>query len=141
MRTAGFLSVGLALLAAAGGCGRAGDGFSYQPVSGRVTVDGEPRQGLTITFVPQSKNLNSGRPSIGLTDQDGRYEARTIDGRAGAAVGDHIVSISSEQIDMDTQEVVVREEIPRRYNERSTLQITVPSGGTDAADFAIESGN
>ena len=128
------------LLATVAGCGGVDDGFSYQPVSGRITVDGTPQAGLTVTFVPQSKNLNSGRPSVGVTDQDGRYEAHTIDGRTGAALGEHIVSISSEQVDMETQDVVVREEIPLRYNKRSTLRFTVPSGGTEAADFMIESG-
>ena len=127
------------LLVVAVGCGQGNDGFSYQPVSGTVTVDGRPVAGLTVAFVPQGAAINSGRPSKAVTDETGRYEAKTLDGKQGAAIGEHLVSISSEKMDQETQEIVEPETIPSRYNKRSTLRFTVPAEGTDAADFAIES--
>ena len=67
------------------GCGGADDGFAYQPVSGVVTVDGEPVAGLTVSFAPQTAALESGRPSVATTDEEGRYVAKTLDGVVGAA--------------------------------------------------------
>jgi hypothetical protein len=117
------------LLVVAVGCGQGNDGFAYQPVSGTVTVDGEPAAGLTVAFVPQGTALNSGRPSSAVTDETGRYEAKTLDGKQGAAIGEHLVSISSEKMDQET--------IPSRYNKQSTLRFTVPAEGTDAANFEL----
>ena len=60
------------------GCGS--DGFSLAPVSGRVTVDGEPILGLRISFEPIG---GPGRPapgpdSIAITDADGKYTLYTV---------------------------------------------------------------
>ena len=121
------------------GCGRRGDGFAYQPVSGVVTVDGNPAVNLTVAFAPQGISLESGRPSIGLTDSEGRYVAKTLDGVDGAAVGEHLISITAEQLDPDTHEVIQPETIPVRYNDKSGLRLTVTSGGTQEADFALKS--
>lgn len=121
------------------GCGGANDGFAYQPVSGVITVDGKPVAGLTISFAPQGASLESGRPSVATTDEEGRYVAKTLDGVSGAAVGDHLVSITSEQLDPETQEVIQPETIPAQYNRRTELRLSVPAGGTQEANFALES--
>ena len=121
------------------GCGGADDGFAYQPVSGVVTVDGEPVAGLTVSFAPQTAALESGRPSVATTDEEGRYVAKTLDGVVGAAVGEHLVSITAERLDPETQEVLQPETIPARYNRRTGLRLSVPSGGTQEANFALES--
>ncbi len=121
------------------GCGRRGDGFTYQPVSGVVTLDGKPAVGVTVAFAPQGTSLASGRPSIAITDSEGVYTAKTLDGVDGVAVGEHLISITSEQIDPDTHEVLKPETIPRRYNNKSELRLTVPSGGTQEADFSLQS--
>lgn len=122
---------------AGAGCGQQGDGFAYQPVSGVVTVNGTPAAGLKVSFAPQGASLDSGRPSVATTDAEGHYEAKTIDGVPGAAVGDHLVSISSETLDPEMQQVVTPETIPQKYNWQTTLQLTVPAKGTDAANFEL----
>lgn len=121
------------------GCGGVDDGFAYQPVSGVITVDGKPVAGLTISFAPQGASLESGRPSVAKTDEEGRYVAKTLDGVSGAAVGEHLVSITSEQLDPETQEVIQPETIPAQYNRRTELRLSVPAGGTQEANFALES--
>ena len=121
------------------GCSKRGDGFAYEPVSGVVTLDGNPAVNATVAFSPQGTSLESGRPSIGLTDSEGRYVAKTLDGVDGAAVGEHLISITAEQLDPDTHEVIQPETIPVRYNDKSGLRLTVTSGGTQEADFALES--
>ena len=121
------------------GCGKRGDGFAYEPVSGVVTLDGNPAVGVTVAFAPQGTSLESGRPSIGITDTEGRYVAKTLDGLDGAAIGEHLISITAEQLDPDTHEVIQPETIPARYNDRSELRLTIPSGGTQEADFSLQS--
>ncbi len=128
-----------AFLICLAGCGRRGDGFTYQPVSGVVTVDGNPAVNVTVAFAPQGTSLASGRPSIAITDSEGRYTAKTLDGVDGAAIGEHLISITAEQLDPDTHEVIQPETIPARYNDRSELRLTVPSGGTRKADFSLQS--
>ena len=137
-RVSGLVWFGAVVMTLAGaGCGQQSDGFAYQPVSGVVTVNGAPVAGLTVSFAPQGASLDSGRPSVATTDAEGRYEAKTIDGVAGAAVGDHLVSITSETLDPETQQVVTPETIPPKYNRQTTLKLTVPAEGTDAANFEL----
>lgn len=121
------------------GCSKRGDGFAYEPVSGVVTLDGNPAVNVTVAFSPQGTSLESGRPSIGITDTKGWYVAKTLDGVDGAAIGEHLISITAEQLDPDTHEVIQPETIPARYNDRSELRLTVPSGGTQKADFSLQS--
>lgn len=128
-----------ALLVAAMGCGAQQDGFDYQPVTGKVTMDGEPLAGATVAFIPQSSALESGRPSTGMTDESGMFTLTSMGGHDGAVVGDHVVSISTKVIDMNTQELLSQETIPRKYNDRSELRFTVPASGTNAANFELDS--
>ncbi|PQO25092.1 hypothetical protein C5Y96_26690 [Blastopirellula marina] len=132
-------SIIVVLLAAMTGCGADNGKFSYQPVSGTVTMDGEPLANATVAFVPQSSGLESGRPSTGMTDASGKFHLQSLGGENGAVVGDHVVSISTMVVDMNTQEVTAKETVPLKYNERSELTFTVPSSGTDTANFDLES--
>ncbi len=137
-RTFGMLlSVMVGLCAV--GCSGNTDGFVYQPVSGTVTLDGEPLADATVVFAPSGSNLESGRPSFGTTDASGRFELQSLGGHNGAVVGDHAVSISTSQVDQNTQEVLAEETLPPNYNARSELSFTVPSSGTDDARFELNS--
>jgi len=129
-----------AMLAAAIGCSGPRDGFDYQPVSGKVTLDGQPLAGATVAFIPQSNTLESGRPSTGMTNEAGAFTLKSMGGQTGAVVGDHVVSISTKVVDNDTQELISKETIPAKYNDRSKLTFTVPRSGTDTANFELESG-
>src|SRR5262249_34965527 len=83
----------LALALPAVGCG---GGPKVAPVSGRVTLDGQPLAGASVNFQPLSdgNNLNPGPGSYGKTDADGRYSLRVVvDDRPGAFVGKHRVEI------------------------------------------------
>ena len=50
------------------GCGKSGSELA--PVSGRVTLDGQPIVGARLRFQPEA---SGGSPSYGSTDQDGRF--------------------------------------------------------------------
>ncbi|MHC2070886.1 hypothetical protein ACYFX5_25730 [Bremerella sp. T1] len=66
-----------------------GSSVPVGPVSGVVTKDGQPLADATVTFFPES-----GRPSIGMTDESGRYELLFTESVNGAMVGLHKVNIS-----------------------------------------------
>jgi hypothetical protein len=69
------------------GCGAAGPELA--PVSGTVTLDGQPIENADVVFQPEDARS----PSYGRTGPDGRYELGYKRGVAGALVGKHTVSI------------------------------------------------
>lgn len=132
----------LALLVGCGG------EFRMAPVSGVVTLDGEPLVNASLYFQPQRSGSGPvvGPPSIGVTDEEGRYRLRAQTNDTGAVVGDHVVSISTFESRMvdpqnsDRVEIVSKERVPPRYRAPSELKFTVPSGGADDANFELTSG-
>ncbi|MCA9014842.1 MAG: carboxypeptidase regulatory-like domain-containing protein [Planctomycetaceae bacterium] len=97
-------------------------------VRGMVTLDGEPVPGAVVDFAPES-----GRPSSGITDSEGRYELSYNPTTKGAKIGKHTVRISThryiENADGTTTEQ--KETIPAKYNANSTLTVEVKSGEND----------
>jgi hypothetical protein len=78
----------LVLLLLVAGCIKSGP--EVAPVSGRVTVDGQPMENVDVVFQPE----NSGSPSYGRTDKDGHYTLGYNRNVQGALVGSHNVGIS-----------------------------------------------
>jgi hypothetical protein len=68
------------------GCNKSGQDVA--PVSGRVTLDGQPLQFAIVTFQPEGKSAASGG-----TDKDGHYELLYKRGIMGAPVGMNRISI------------------------------------------------
>lgn len=60
------------------------------PVSGKVTLDGQPGAGITVTFVP----LNKGNPSYATTNTEGTYTLVYRTGKEGIPEGDYQVVFS-----------------------------------------------
>jgi hypothetical protein len=134
------LALPLALIV---GCG---SGPKYAAVSGRVTLNGQPLANATVSFQPIAEgSVNAPAPgSTGRTNANGEYTLSCADGRAGAWVGKHRVSISavSEQAgDGDVRPPrggwPQVDKVPARYNKDSKEEFTVPAGGTEKADFAL----
>ncbi len=71
----------LALMIFMGGCG--GTGIPTGAVTGTITINGEPIQGLEVSFVPAAKM----RPSVALTDAQGRYKAQFVSTQSGVVLG------------------------------------------------------
>src|SRR5262249_54693299 len=138
--TAGFACfLGLGL-----GCG----GGKVAPVSGRITLDGEPLANASVTFQPmaQANNPNPGPGSSAITDAEGRYTLEVVGWkRKGAIIGKHRVSIIAYQggalpkVTNDFNPQLPPQIVPRRYNSDTELEIDVLPGGTDAADFPLTS--
>lgn len=75
------------VIAAAVGCSRPPIDLGY--VQGIVTVDGEPASRVSVLFEPDS----GGRPSVGVTDNDGRYVLYHTSEFQGAELGQHSVRL------------------------------------------------
>lgn len=125
----------LFLLFACVGCS---DRPELSDVRGRVTLDGAPVPLATVEFIPEK-----GRPSQGVTDQDGRYVLQHTLDSAGALQGPHKVRISTwRQEEVDEHDKVTRhpETLPARYNYDSSLTFDVIPGQSNVADFDLKSG-
>jgi hypothetical protein len=135
-------SIALTVLASAAwlaGCG--GERFPVAPVSGTVTLDGQPLAGARVGFEPRrtDESINAGPGSYATTDAEGRYRLETLDGRRGAVVATHDVTLSTFQGRVnDAYEVitVVEEKVPESQRQHT---FEVLPEGTDTADFALTS--
>lgn len=149
-----FATLALAIgLMTASGCG--GDTPTLAPVSGVVTLDGKPYPDAVVSFQPiGSEELpNPGRGSSGFTDANGRFVLKYDGITPGAVVGKHRVRIMTKGNDVMiagggegtgsddyTPPANMKiDPIPAEWNGLSTKEFVVPSGGTDKANFEIQS--
>lgn len=115
---ASSILVGFVLLVSAG-CG--GDSASLGEVTGVVTVDGQPAEGLEVRFNAAD---DAGGTSLGYTKADGTYELFYSGGGKGAVVGAHTVTVVAAETDGGGAPI----QIPARYNEQSELKFDVKAG-------------
>ncbi len=117
-----LVAIRVLLLCLAGLAGCGGSDVSIGTVAGIVTLDGSPIRGATVIFSP-----NGGRPSSGETDDEGHYNLRYKAGVMGALIGSHKVRVATLQLNADGR-VVREEEIPAKYNMKTSLTKEVKSG-------------
>jgi hypothetical protein len=130
------------VLVVALGCGAS---TKFAPVSGKVTLNGQPLAKATVSFQPIAPEgtMEAAPGSAGKTNEKGEYVLKGSNGKNGAWVGKHRVRISllEEKIG-ETDErprggPPLGDKIPARYNADSKETFEVPSGGTDKADFTL----
>jgi hypothetical protein len=140
-------------------CWGCGDSLPIAPVSGTITFEGRPLAGATITTQPiAGDSQNPGPGSFGHTDEQGRFELELVNpARKGAIIGEHRVMItkasgattnSGPQRSADGDYVywvddprANRQSAGTNWPTRFTnglLQLTVPSEGTDQANFDLK---
>lgn len=116
-----LLPVPLLLLLGITGCG--GSGIPTASVSGTVTVNGQPVQGVEVMFVPDAKI----RPSVGLTDAKGRYRAEFLNTQSGVALGPCVVQFSIYRGDS------MKNYLPKQFNENAAdnpqFHLDIPKEG------------
>jgi hypothetical protein len=138
-RTAAWLCV-VSLGAGLAGCSRAYDGEQRFPVSGKVTVDGQPLEMGVIAFRPQGEQ---GRVS-GAPIRDGVYSVPEKQGPTAATyqVQIHWNKRTGKKIpnpfDRGQMMDELTEGLPERYHEKTELTAQVSSDKT-TFDFDLQS--
>jgi hypothetical protein len=128
------------------GCSANSKPYSTAPVSGVITLDGQPLAGAHVAFMPvQDGRSQSGPEALGETGADGRYSLKTVFGEPGASVGKNRVMITTRKTQIDPNnpdhsKEIAKERVPGKYfTDQAPLVLDVPAGGTKAADFALTS--
>ena len=121
----------LAAMLAIAGCGPGRP--ATVPVTGTVTLDGQPVAGASVMFSP----AQSGHPASGRTDQSGNFTVRTFEPGDGALPGRHTVTVTLQKTagmtaDPDGLEgdvapggLQVEWIVPRKYASQKTSGLTV----------------
>src|SRR3954468_4165495 len=131
-------------VALAVGCG---PGTKFAPVSGRVTLNGQPLANAPVSFQPivEGGGIAPAPGSTGRTNANGEYTLLCADGRPGAWVGRHRVTITAvaEQVGDTDGRAAPRggwpqaDKVPARFNRDSKEEFSISQGGTDKADFLL----
>ena len=120
--------IGVLALVLCCGCG----GIQTEPVSGVVTLDGDPLTGVQVIFYPVEGDRKN---SVGTTDETGAYSLNYTRHDVGAIVGEYKVLIS-KRVSTDKGEI---ETLPKKFNRESNFKAKVTSTGDNKFDFALES--
>jgi len=124
------------------GCGGGPDDLpEIGQVTGVVTVDGSPKGNLIVSFQPEG-----GRPAMGTTDAEGRYELTYSRDEMGTKIGKNLVTISSEEAAEDYEDgednaqqgdetAATSDPIPAKYN---TMAVENPDMTVDVSAGANE---
>jgi hypothetical protein len=92
------------------------------PVSGTVTLDGKPLSKASVVFFPAA----GGRPSYGVTDDQGRYTLGYSMDEAGAEVGTCRVQITTA-VESEDGSSRAPEVVPQRYLKDQPVTVEVES--------------
>jgi hypothetical protein len=113
------------------GCG----GPTLVPVSGTVTLDGQPLAAAYVTFEPVEGELEL--VSTGVTDSSGRYTL-TCGDEPGAIAGTHRIQLTTIAPGSHADELsaLPQDKVPSHYQD-GTLAHEVPEEGTETADFPL----
>jgi hypothetical protein len=141
-RLAFGLLVGVSVLVA--GCGK---GSGVVPVSGRVTLEGEPVKNMMVNFTPAGET--EGHGAIAVTDADGRFTLQGVRGESGVRVGEYKVSFYPADVPAtpdDPADVVGasrrRTGLPGIYLDanQTPLRVAIPEGGGTVEVILTKSG-
>src|SRR5262249_21383008 len=132
-----LFSVAITLLP---GCGPAEDLPECAPVTGKVTMGGEPLVGAMVTFHPEKP----GNPGQAASEADWTYILNTYGSHDGALVGKHTVTIERYLPPMPTQPggklPSSKSSVPAKYAKRETspFKVEVKSGTNNVIDLPVE---
>ncbi|QDU38610.1 hypothetical protein Mal4_29390 [Maioricimonas rarisocia] len=123
------------ILLLASGCGDSNP-LGRQPVSGTITLNGQPLERGTIEFSPKESGTASG-----ASIQDGAY---AIPADKGLPPGEYLVRISAADEEAEPMEMpgesskISPELIPPEYNAESEQTFTVSADGENEFSLDIE---
>jgi hypothetical protein len=111
------------------GCGRPAYQLETAPVSGRVTLDGQPVTSGYVFVVP-----SKGRMAKGSIQPDGTFALTTYETGDGAQVGSHSVIVTPVPRDEGFSGPRERNPIPAKYARAQTSGLTLdvkPDGNSE----------
>lgn len=140
------------LLILASGCGGSGRPNLVE-ATGTVKLDGKPIEQAMVSFMPDPETATDyKRPSIAVTDANGKFTLGTYDKTDGAPKGKFIVVIQKREpvgklpdnYDEEQPEkfnVRYRLVVPRKYSNPKTsgLRAEITSSGIEPAVFELKS--
>ena len=136
---------GVAILAAINFNGCSSSGPELGDVTGKVTLDGRPVAGASITFRPQGEK---GSTSYGGTNSEGAYTLMFTRDKNGAMPGEYFVDIETTKLkkrdieDLKSQgqpEPPPFVAIPKKYRGAEQLKATVKAGEKNVINFELDS--
>jgi hypothetical protein len=149
MSVRGFLFLlNLALLCGCEGAPASNyDGLGLVPVSGKITLDGQPLPNAVVTF-----DAPDGQFAYGLTDANGQYSLQVDSVAKGCPPGPRVVRVSTARkiLGLNSSEEggqeggegppkpKAEERVPAKYNKDSDQKVEV-SKGTTSYDFDLKS--
>lgn len=111
---------------------------SPQPVSGKVTVNGQPPAGAVVQLEPVSApvDVRKSRP-LGVVQDDGTFTLKTYEPGDGAPIGDYKFLIHWPE---DWREPSSFDRLDHKYDrpETSAVTVSVVAGVTELSPIAIE---
>lgn len=122
------------------------------PVSGLVTMDGQPVTNASVQFHPQASGAAGAQATyFGTTDANGKYDLMSSRGTPGCEAGTFTVTVSkfaqkdgsplpADAAAEDFAALGV-EHMPPQYNDPalSQLKAVVPDGGKTDLNFPLQS--
>lgn len=123
------------------GCGSEGTAPTAK-VTGTVTYNGTPLEGVNVTFTPES-----GRPGLGTTDASGKFSVSTFSQGDGAVPGNHVVTITDAAPSVpepmpgtpEAENYTPPEpRFPAKYSNPSTTTFKFEVKKGEKNDFALE---
>ncbi len=138
----GVITLGLAVvMAATPGCGGSADELPREPVSGTVTLDGQPLEAGAIQFFPAPKAggvaVSGGSPVEG--------GAFAITREYGLVPGSYKVAINAAEPESRDKRAKghtrkgapVKDVVPAKYNSETILTAEIEKGGSNRLKFEL----
>ena len=131
------------------GCGQRGL-KGLVPAEGMVTLNGEPVEGASISFAPQS-GVPDARSAAAMTDKNGKFVATIFNYGDGMQPGEYQVFVTKttgtggesspeDKNRRGTDDRRVVNHLPPKYNEKTTsgLTVSIPPAGNKNIELKLE---
>jgi len=114
-------------------------GENYQPMTGTVTVDGQPLEKGVITFYPNGPGTTVGGEVIAGKFELAREQGPTPGKYRVEIVAYRATAKTEFDVDLNAQVPVEVQILPAKYNVKSELEAEVSDGGSNEFEFKLNS--